>query len=114
MQQQIRHSGPGREGTRLDRVRLNEAVTHVVFSGRRRRVYARIAALSGARPEDRVLDIGCGGGYLAGLLAATVGPAGRVTGVDPSGTAISQRRWLLQVTGSTTLAAGEAGHEPAS
>src|SRR5262249_51755834 len=51
-----------------------------------------IADLSGARPGDRVLDIGCGGGYLAGLLAATVGPAGRVTGVDPSGPAVSYAR----------------------
>ena len=94
MQQQIRHGGPGREGARLDRVRLNEAITHAAFGGRRRRVYGRITALSGARPGDRVLDIGCGGGYLARLLAATVGPGGRVTASDPSGPAVryAQRR----------------------
>lgn len=106
MQQQIRHGGPGREGARLDRVRLNEAVTHVVFGGRRRRVYARITALSGARPGDRVLDIGCGGGYLTGLLAAAVGPAGRVTGVDPSGPAVSYAR--RRAAANCTFRAGVA------
>ncbi len=92
MQQQIRHSRPSREGARLDRVRLNEAITRVVFGGRHRRVYARITALSGARPGDRVLDIGCGGGYLARLLAAAVAPGGQVTGLDTSAPAIGYAR----------------------
>jgi SAM-dependent methyltransferase len=55
-------------------------------------VYARIAALSGAQPGDRVLDIGCCGGYLAHLLAAAVTPGGRVTGLDPSAPAIGYAR----------------------
>src|SRR5262249_4937093 len=88
--QHIQHGRPGREGARLDRVRLNETITDAVFGWRRRRVYARITALSGARPGYRILDIGCGGGYLARLLAAP----GRVTGVDPSAKAVryAQRR----------------------
>lgn len=90
--QQIQHGRPGREGARLDHVRWNEIITHAVFGGRRRRVYARLTALSGARPGDRALDIGCGGGYLARLLAAAVGPGGRVTGIDPSATAVSYAR----------------------
>ena len=92
MQQRIQHGRLGQEGARLDRVRLNEIITHVVFGGRRHRAYARITALAGARPGDRVLDIGCGGGYLARLLAAAVGPAGRVTGVDPSEAAVRYAR----------------------
>lgn len=69
--QQIQHGYPGREGARLDRVRLNETITHAALGGQRRRVYARITALSGAHPGDRILDVGCGGGYLAR-------PAGRL------------------------------------
>ena len=71
---------------------MNEAVTHIAFRGRRRRVYTRITVLSGARPGDRVLDIGCGGGYLARLLAAAVTPGGRVTGLDTSAPAIGYAR----------------------
>jgi SAM-dependent methyltransferase len=72
-----RHGHPGQDSATLDHVHLNEAVTHIAFGGRRRDVYTRITALSGARPGDRVLDIGCGGGYLARLLAADFRPSGR-------------------------------------
>jgi arsenite methyltransferase len=41
------------------------------------------AALS-LQPGERVLDIGSGPGFLAAEMAAEVGPAGRVHGVDPS------------------------------
>ena len=94
MQQQIRHEGPGREGARLDHARLNEAMTHVVFGGRCRRVYARMAALSGARPGDRVLDIGCGGGYLADLLAADFcqAPDGTLRPAGPVSMRLARRR----------------------
>ncbi|MBO0817180.1 MAG: class I SAM-dependent methyltransferase, partial [Actinobacteria bacterium] len=92
MNQQREQGRPGREGARLDRVWLNEAITSAAFGGRRRRVYARIVALSGAGAADRVLDIGCGGGYLARLLAAAVGPEGQVTGIDPSANAVRYAR----------------------
>jgi len=87
-----RHGHPGREGATLDGVRLNETMTQIAFGGRRRDVYTRITALSGARPGDRVLDIGCGGGYLARLLAAAVAPDGQVTGLDTSAPAIGCAR----------------------
>jgi ubiquinone/menaquinone biosynthesis C-methylase UbiE len=83
---------PGREGATLDRVRLNEVITHIAFRGRRRSVYTRITALSGARPGDRALDIGCGGGYLVRLLSAAVEPGGQVTGLDTSAPAIGYAR----------------------
>ncbi len=104
MLQRTRQEHP--QGATLDRVRLNETVTQLAFLGRRRRVYARIVALAGARPGDRVLDIGCGGGYLARLLATAVTPDGRVTGVDPSGPAIRYAR--RRAPGNCSFAVGAA------
>jgi ubiquinone/menaquinone biosynthesis C-methylase UbiE len=73
-------------------IRRHEALTNLAFLGRWRRVYARMVALSGAKPGDRALDVGCGGGYLARLLAAAVMAGGTVTGVDPSSPAIADAR----------------------
>ena len=87
-----RHDHLGQQDATLDRVRLNEVITHIAFGGRRRSAYTRIAALSGARPGDRVLDVGCGGGYLALLLCAAVAPGGEVTGLDTSAPAIAYAR----------------------
>jgi ubiquinone/menaquinone biosynthesis C-methylase UbiE len=93
------HEGRGK-GTTIDYFRLNEVVSQIAFGGRRSRVYRRIVALSGAQPGDSVLDVGCSGGYLARKLAAAVGPAGHVTGVDPSQAAIgyAQRRAVAAMT----------------
>jgi SAM-dependent methyltransferase len=43
-----------------------------------------VMRLAAAKPGERVLDIGCGAGQTTFLLAAAVGPNGRVTGVDIS------------------------------
>lgn len=82
------------KGTTIDHFRLNEVVSQIAFGGRRSRVYQQIALLSGARAGDSVLDVGTSSGYLARKLADVVGPAGHVTGVDPSVAAIAhaQRR----------------------
>jgi ubiquinone/menaquinone biosynthesis C-methylase UbiE len=87
-------------GTTLDHFQLNEVVSQIAFGGRRGRVYRRIVALSRVRPGDSVLDVGCSGGYLARKLASASGPAGRVTGIDPSEAAIiyARRRALPGMT----------------
>jgi ubiquinone/menaquinone biosynthesis C-methylase UbiE len=86
------HAGQHGTGTTINRVRLYELVATVLFGGRRGRVYRRIVSLAGVKPGDSVLDVGCNGGYLARKIAAIVGPAGRVTGVDPSEAAIEHAR----------------------
>lgn len=100
----------GREGATLDRVRVNEVITHLAFGGRRRSVYTRITALSGARPGDRALDIGCGGGYLARLLSAAVAPGGQVTGLDPSAPAVRYAR--KRTTANCSFVVGTAQDLP--
>jgi ubiquinone/menaquinone biosynthesis C-methylase UbiE len=79
-------------GTTIDRFMLNELASQLAFGGRRSRVYQRIVSLAGVRPGDSVLDVGCSSGYLARKLAAAAGPAGHVTGVDPSQAAIAYAR----------------------
>jgi ubiquinone/menaquinone biosynthesis C-methylase UbiE len=86
------HRRQRRTGTTIDRFRLNELVSQVAFGGRRSRIYRRIVSLAGVAPGDAVLDVGCSSGYLARKLAAAAGPAGHVTGVDPSQAAIAYAR----------------------
>ncbi|AQA03552.1 hypothetical protein BVC93_15300 [Mycobacterium sp. MS1601] len=61
---------------------------HFLGSRRRRRVWADLVAASGARPGDRVIDIGCGTGYFASALSSAVSPGGAVVGIDPSPTLV--------------------------
>jgi SAM-dependent methyltransferase len=44
---------------------------------------AKVADAAQIQPAQRVLDVGCGTGILAREIAARVGPAGRVAGIDP-------------------------------
>jgi len=104
------HEGRRGTGTTLDRFRLNglnELVSQLAFGGR---VYRRIVSLAGVRPGEAVLDVGCSGGYLARKLADAAGPAGRVTGVDPSQAAITYAR--RRATGATTFTVGVAQDLP--
>src|SRR5262249_9052597 len=54
----------------------------------RRAIRAALSLQSG----ERVLDIGSGPGFLAAEMAAEVGPAGRVHGIDPSESMLASGR----------------------
>ncbi|MEU6068902.1 MULTISPECIES: class I SAM-dependent methyltransferase [Streptomyces] len=75
---------PDTPGVTIATPRAYEAFGALCFAGRRHRAFTRLAELSGAEPGDRVLDVGCGTGYLTRHMAVRVGPEGAVTGVDPS------------------------------
>jgi ubiquinone/menaquinone biosynthesis C-methylase UbiE len=78
-----------------------ELFAALFFGGRRRRVFRRLVALSGARSGDRVLDVGCGSGYFTRLMAQAVAPDGTAQGVDPSGEAIAQAKRLTRLANCT-------------
>src|SRR5206468_1815079 len=65
-----------------------------LLPGGRRRSYRRLLVAGGVRRGDRVLDVGCGPGYLARMLAEVVGPEGSVVGIDaaPEMTDYASRR----------------------
>jgi ubiquinone/menaquinone biosynthesis C-methylase UbiE len=59
----------------------------------------RYLTLLGGRPGERILDAGCGGGWLSRAVAPRVAPGGQVVGVDMSSRAVDL---------ATRLADGEA------
>lgn len=58
---------------------LYDRISDLQFEGGK-----KLAAAMGVKAGDAVLDVGCGTGRLAVHLADVVGPAGSVTGIDPS------------------------------
>ncbi|WP_018680345.1 class I SAM-dependent methyltransferase [Actinokineospora enzanensis] len=72
--------------------RLYDAFSSVAFVGHRARTFGRLVELAGVRPGDRVLDVGCGPGYLTALAARAAGRQGSAVGIDPSEQMIEQAR----------------------
>jgi ubiquinone/menaquinone biosynthesis C-methylase UbiE len=63
---------------------LYDAFVSLFFLGRRRASFSTLMRAAGVTSGQRVLDVGCGSGYFARLLAETVGRDGLVLGVDAS------------------------------
>ncbi len=61
-----------------------DAFVNLFFLGRRRSSFQALMDAAGVQPGQRVLDVGCGTGYFARLLAQRVGSNGLVVGVDAS------------------------------
>lgn len=55
-------------------------------------IFGRTLSLAGIAPGMRVLDVGCGPGYVSALLASMVGPSGEIVGVDISPSAVALAR----------------------
>lgn len=71
-------------GHTLGAPRIYDAFVDLFFLGRRRSTYQALVTAAGVQLGQRVLDVGCGPGYFARLLARAVGPGGQVVGIDPS------------------------------
>lgn len=63
------------------------------------RLVRQFLALIKIRPGWKVLEIGCGTGVVARLLAERVGHTGRATGIDPSAVLIREARRLARANG---------------
>ena len=75
-------SKPRGHGITIGTPRLYDLTAPIFFAGTRRGSYTKLVVAAGVRPGDRVLDVGCGPGYFARMLARTVGSKGSVAGID--------------------------------
>jgi ubiquinone/menaquinone biosynthesis C-methylase UbiE len=91
---------------------LYELTAAVIFRGRRRRMYDDLIRLAGITAGDRVLDVGCGPGYLSRRVARVVGPSGRIEGIDPSPETIAYATRRAPTNAAFTVAAAESLPQP--
>jgi ubiquinone/menaquinone biosynthesis C-methylase UbiE len=99
-------------GGELRRPRLYDAAAALAFGGFRRTVFDGLVALSGAAPGDRVLDVGCGTGYLTRRVARAVGAGGSVVGIDPSAPMVAHARRVSPAQCRFHVAGAQAVPEP--
>jgi ubiquinone/menaquinone biosynthesis C-methylase UbiE len=96
-------------GRTIGTPRRYDFVTAVLFAGKRRKSFRDLAAKAGIRAGDRILDVGCGTGYFARMLAETVGPRGSVVGVDAAPEMIAHAASRSRAAANVTFEVGSAG-----
>jgi ubiquinone/menaquinone biosynthesis C-methylase UbiE len=96
-------------GRTIGTPRRYDLVTAVLFAGRRRRAFRALAAVAKARSGDRILDVGCGTGYFATMLAQIAGPAGVVVGVDAAPEMIAYATSRSRSAANLSFELGSAG-----
>ncbi len=94
MRSSIHHSSQPAitRGHTLGSPRRYDLLADLFFLGRRQVSFQMLIGAAGVECGQRVLDVGCGTGYFARLLAQAVGPGGQVVGIDPSPAMISYAR----------------------
>lgn len=65
-----------------------------------------------AKPGERILDLGCGGGTTTLAIAGAVGPAGGVTGIDISPDLVAHARQRLAPFPQATVIEADAASYP--
>jgi ubiquinone/menaquinone biosynthesis C-methylase UbiE len=77
-------SAPQTQGILIRRARAYDGLVQVLMLGQAHRLRRSIADIVDAQAGDAILDVGCGTGDLALILAGRVGAQGRVVGIDAS------------------------------
>jgi ubiquinone/menaquinone biosynthesis C-methylase UbiE len=96
-------------GRTIGTPRRYDFITSFLFAGRRRQSFHELAKAAGIQPGDRVLDVGCGTGYLARMIAEAVGPKGSVVGIDAAPEMIAHAASRSQSAANVTFEVGSAG-----
>jgi trans-aconitate methyltransferase len=99
-------SRPAGRGITIGTPRFYDLSAALPFFGSRRRAYGTLLAAGAVRRGDRVLEVGCGPGYFARMLAEAVGPDGSVVGIDAAPASVTDSwpdpSWRFQPTPSRT------------
>ena len=99
-------------GGHITAPRRYEHLAAVAFLGRRRAVFDRLVALAEIAPGERVLDLGCGPGYLTRRAAAATGRGGQAVGIDPSAGVVAYARRVAPAQCLFHVAEGHRIPEP--